>query len=277
MTIFNFSQADSTLLNAVNANWLGASTSLHVVSGVLRPTAAFGGGACWFSNGQANTQSVQALMKAFTAAGGETSALNVQLNGSQDGYRAQIRQDGDVDFTRNGSFISRYTGIGAFTTDRTLRITYNSSTGVVRVAINGTNIDGSGYTDGSPLTGGFPGFVIFADSNAAQPAIDDWTDLEANAYSLTLDSGSYLLNGSDAIVETSTGSYTATAEAGIYTLTGQNTTLQYSTNLNNYSLAANVGSYLLSGRAASLLWSNAPIALGSVYRRRVGIKISLGF
>lgn len=138
MTTFNFSETSGTLLNAVagGANWAGAPTSYMTQSGALSTTVDFGGAArCYFANAQGNTQSVQATLKAYTAATGANVALLLQANGSQDGYRYEMRDDGDVNQTRNGTFISRITGLGTFSSDLVMKITYNSSTGADRKSV----------------------------------------------------------------------------------------------------------------------------------------------
>jgi hypothetical protein len=59
-----------------------------------------------------------------------------------------------------------------WTADATLRI--EVAAGVVTVFANG--VERLSYTDGAPLTGGFPGLYMVPGANVAEHAATTWTD-----------------------------------------------------------------------------------------------------
>lgn len=87
-----------------------------------------------------------------------------------------IRVDGtNLTLRRNGSFQSQAAhGMTMSASNNVVRITSNSSTGVVNAYANGSLI--TTFTDGTPLTGGFPGIYFNAQGTVNNIGITTWTD-----------------------------------------------------------------------------------------------------
>lgn len=174
MSAFDFLGTNGTLLGVYDTRFNGAgATALRLQDGTLQGTATYGGGRFWFENGQGNDQQSEALLSILGTVGGEVARVSVQTNTLQVGYEVELRGDGDLDVTRNGSYITRMTGDGA-TTQIAVRLSLSG--GVLTVRSGGV-IRGT-YTDSTPLTGGFPGAVVVPATNLAAPSIFDWSDLE---------------------------------------------------------------------------------------------------
>lgn len=195
-TTFDFSQANGTTLESIDSKWEGASTFFNAQSGQAEITACGGGTVrdVRYENGQGNTQSGQALVKA--AATSTRRAIVTQRNGSQQGYEARFSGTTDIEIRRNGTYVTQGTiaSGNTTTTDYTVKITSNASTGAVTVwaasgsvadaQVSGTQIVTT--TDGTPLTGGYPGFSLACVTLVSEVHIDDWTDFEAVGGSIVI-------------------------------------------------------------------------------------------
>lgn len=194
MATFDFSQANGTTLASIDANWQGNPTLLNCQSGVCNVTSTGGGTArvAWYQNGQGGIQSSQALVKAGTS---NRRSMHVQMTSttaaSGYGYEARLSGTTDIEIRKNNTYVTQGTIPSGNTTtnDYTIKIKSNSSTGVVTVwaaagsvadaEVSGTQIVTT--TDGSPLSGGYPGFQLLTAGVTTDCAIDDWTDLVSTA------------------------------------------------------------------------------------------------
>lgn len=177
--VFDFSATNGTTLATQDARWAGAgSTGIIAQDGVATPSDAFAQPAGYFVAAQGDTQKVQATLKANAGSNGENRWLSLQTNGSQTGYTFRPRSAGDgIDYYRNGTFVVRLSGTypPASSNDICLRAEFYYPSGVIAVFVNdvlvGTTIDAS------PLSGGYPGMVLYNGGVAYSAGIDDWTDL----------------------------------------------------------------------------------------------------
>lgn len=179
MTTLSFVGTNGTLLFSLNPGLVGFGIDLlNIQSNALVATAAYGGGRFWLEAAQGDTQSVGAVFNRTGIAGGEATRISLQTHATQVGYELELRADGDLDLTRNGGggYITRFTGGGA-DDEVAVRLDFNVTTGLITAFSEG--VERGSYTDGTPLTGGFPGAYLVPSGTATIPAMLSWTDYVA--------------------------------------------------------------------------------------------------
>lgn len=169
--------ADSTSLKTIDLRWAGDSASIVSSGGAFQTLTAFGDHPAWFANGQGANQEVGATIYGASSASGQIKALLLQATSGQSGYRVAISGANNLNITRNGTYAaggsSQYTGGKDFNTDSVqLRVTKVG--GVIRCYIDG--VEYLNYTDGSPLTGGYPGLHLYGAGTPSTARIGNWTD-----------------------------------------------------------------------------------------------------
>lgn len=187
MAAFTFNQANGTNLTTIDVKWTGNPTLFEVQSSILRITnvSTWNDRFAYYSNGQGGTQESEVtLMASPSFGGGEILEICTQLQSLSVLY--SVRVDGtNLTLRRNGSFQSQAAhGMTMSASVNIVRITSNSSTGVVNAYANGSLI--TTFTDGTPLTGGFPGFYFNAQGTVSAIGITKWTDNVSSGVSGTL-------------------------------------------------------------------------------------------
>lgn len=177
MASFTFNQANGTNLTTIDAKWTGNPTLFEVQSSILRITnvSTFNDRYAYFSDGQGGTQESEVtLMASPVFTGGEILEVSTQMQSLSALYSARV--DGtNLTLRRNGSFQAQAAhGMTMSASGNIVRITSNSGTGVVNAYANGSLI--TTFTDGTPLTGGFPGIYFNAQGAVNNIGITTWTD-----------------------------------------------------------------------------------------------------
>lgn len=189
MTTFNFTEANGTTLEAVDSKWNGTTTTMEVQSGALQPTATPAMSTlrfCVYENSQPQQQKSAVKFKAssFAASPFKYALINATAGstgtaGRGTGYSARI-DPGGIYLYRNSFYVNEAPPLtDPSTTDTELTIEQLAG-GVIKVYQDGVEV--LSYTDGSPLTGGYPGFAMLVDpgvEGGISPtvgAIDSWTD-----------------------------------------------------------------------------------------------------
>lgn len=181
MTTFNFGEADGTSLETIDSKWSGDSANFVTASGGIQPdtgSSGYGSYAARYENAQPNPQYVSAILRAGTFAGGQQRELRIQNtdNAETSGYLARFVSSNLVYVLRAGAGVtgSPFTLTGDLaTTDLTIEF-YLTAGGVLTLKENGATV--CAYTDGTPLTGGFPGLKAYGAGTPSTVRIDDWTD-----------------------------------------------------------------------------------------------------
>lgn len=189
---------DGTLLGAVDGRFGGATTLLKVQGGKLVASSTFSGGLVWFANAQGDSQTTEWSLDFSGTVGGELAAPTIQSNGTQAGYRLELRADGDIDVIRNGTYVTRLTGGGARANPTVLKAVYVHTTGVITVFTGGVN-RGSSPVDATPLVGGFPGLFLTNGSVALAPAVNNFNDGVAVVAAVLSSPGSSTVGSTTAI------------------------------------------------------------------------------
>lgn len=180
MATFNFGEAANTTLQTIDAKWTEA-TSGHAVtdgSGNVWSSASpnsYTERHAWYPNSQGDTQESEIDVVAQTA-GTHVYAAVLKSSGVL-GYEARATGGTTLQLRRLGAYITDATvpGFDPTAADYTLKIAFNSATGVVKVYLNG--VEKISYTDGTPLTGGSPGFRLYGNGETTnRPKISRWTD-----------------------------------------------------------------------------------------------------
>lgn len=189
MSTFTFDEAANTTLQTINANWVENVSGYTVTdgSGSAWSSASpnsFTDRYAWFANGQGDTQESEIDVLAHPA--GTFVWCLAQKNAGQQGYRVWLPSSGVIELRRNGTYIgdASGTGVNPNTDNYTLKVTYNASTGVVKAFLNG--VEKYSYTDGTPLTGGSPGFYLYGNGETTnRPKISRFTDNAASGPTIT--------------------------------------------------------------------------------------------
>lgn len=180
---FEFNEAAGTLPAAIDSRF-DVSTG---TAGTARTSGTGGMGATAFgmpiillNAGQGASQHSEVVARAMPT--GNVVAVYLQRNAGQAGYKIWQNSATSIQINRNGTFAQTIT-ITSF--DRTvnpstLRASLDGSTGQINVYFNGALV--GSYTDGTPLTGGLPGFGI-EDNNATadDTLVESWTDRQTVA------------------------------------------------------------------------------------------------
>ena len=179
MASITFNQANGTTVGSVDAHFTGDTTLFEVQSSVLQITnsSTFVTRYTVFSNAQGGTQESTITLKAGVSLGaGEIISVLTQGVSTAVNYEALI-DNTNVTLRRNNTFQSQTPhGMTLASAGNTVRLRSNSSTGLVDVFINGSGTAATSFTDGTPLTGGFPGFMFNAQGTIANVGITAWTD-----------------------------------------------------------------------------------------------------
>lgn len=179
MASITFNQSNGTALGSVDALFTGDTTLFEVQSSVLQITnvSTFVARYAAYSNGQGGTQESTITLKAGVSLGaGEILSATTQTTSVTAHYEALI-DNTNVTLRRNGSFQSQVPhGLTLASAGNTVRLRSNSATGLVDVFLNGSGAAATSFTDGTPLTGGFPGFVFNAQGAIGNVGITAWSD-----------------------------------------------------------------------------------------------------
>lgn len=182
MASFLFAEAANTTLQTIDALWSETTSGHTVTDGAGNVWSSSSPNSytnrfAWYPNGQGDTQQSEIDVLAHPA--GTFVRAIVQKTSTQIGYRVSCSSGagGTIELRRNDVYLTDAvgTGLDPSTTDYTLKITYNHTTGVVKGYING--VEKVSYTDASPLTGGYPGFFLYGNGETTnRPKISRWTD-----------------------------------------------------------------------------------------------------
>lgn len=177
---WNFAGADGTTLRSLNASWNGivapynlgyGQDDMTCQGGILRPTGAYSLwniDRAWYENSQGDNVSVEAQMY-FTSADRGLSIGLRQTAGQY--YSFNVGVDG-IRIIRNDAQVSQKLGM-TITSPAVIKVVPNS--GTFSVYVNGT-LEHT-YTDGTPLTGGYPGVVSNRNGNSTiECGAGWWTD-----------------------------------------------------------------------------------------------------
>lgn len=176
MADFDFSQANGTTLEAIDAKWAGDSGEMVTGSGYLVSAA----GRVWYENaarfedGQGADQSVGATI---LWNGSGYARLYLQQNGGQAGYGIEAYGT-NISISRNGSY-GNQAAHGGTPTAAPFELEAEILGGEVFAFYNGSAI--VSFDDPAPLTGGYPGLGVYAAGSQSNAAFDSWTDGEGAA------------------------------------------------------------------------------------------------
>lgn len=190
MATDNFTDTNGTILDTHDAKWNMGQANAFVIQNNRAQLNGPGGEQAWYQDGQPQNQSSECVW----APGVYNDACNriAFCNGTGGwggGYAMKIEQIGgsNLVFTllKDASWAGYYqadTGVSisnATTNGITIKIAQISG-GTIKLYVNGSEV--GSYSDGSPKTGGYPGFSVTRDSGvSADYAIDSWTDAAAAA------------------------------------------------------------------------------------------------
>lgn len=174
---FVFNQANGTTLETIDARWANESTDFDVQSSVLRiATNLFVDRYAWFSNAQGGTQESEGtLASSIDLTSGQALQVATQRTSSTVGYTAELTTT-DIILRRSGTYVNQGAhGMTLSAAGNIIRITSNSTTGEVKCYANGSQVVPT-YTDGTPLTGGFPGIGMYAAGTLTSVGFVGWSD-----------------------------------------------------------------------------------------------------
>jgi len=162
MALFTFNQANGTLLSAISATWAGDTGTLEVQSSKLQ---ASGGNAFASKTAYLNESGSTYAIAKFTA--GTSNDYRIIICSSDgtfnNGYYCKITTTTGTVY-RNGVFQTSFTLPGSVSIDSSnVEIKLEkASGGVINVYAGpvGSTSFGGGFTDGSPISGGFSGFYF---------------------------------------------------------------------------------------------------------------------
>lgn len=167
--------ADGMLLGEVNYKFIGAPTNYVVSSQGLRLGDAFvwTAGRVRLVDGQGADQASK-MVRRGQAWGGSAGVIGLALQ--DDGTNYYFAQIGSAswEIRRNGVWMAG--GSIAVTWTSVVTLEFKIVGGTLYLYANGTLLNGSGTVDGTPLTGGYPGFFIVANGAPTAHLIESWTD-----------------------------------------------------------------------------------------------------
>jgi hypothetical protein len=175
-TIVTFNQANGTTLEAIDADWFGDSTSYAVTDSTMRAAGnGYTEGTVLLGKTIGNNQAAQFTLAAGGGAwaeGGEQAYLYANNSGGNNFYQVRVLP-GSIQLYRGTTLSgSQSHGFDIPASGITVRMT--TFAGRVRVYLNGSSTPSIDYTDTTPLTGGYPGFGIFANGVPANVTISDF-------------------------------------------------------------------------------------------------------
>jgi hypothetical protein len=162
--------ADGTLLSAVSSKFVNGG-EMTVASEMLKTASAYTSGTdiIRYVDGQGTNQGIKLTRKAATYAA--YIRMYLQNTDSQEGYRVVVASYG-FDLYRNGTYVT--SGSGALTATSDSILIFKINAGVITLTCNGTTM--LTYTDSSPLTGGYPAFMVNDNGTQGTHTLDDITD-----------------------------------------------------------------------------------------------------
>jgi hypothetical protein len=188
---FDFSQPNGTTLDTLGFS--GNATLVNCQSGVAQVTATGGGTLRMvrYENGQGAIQQWQSEIYAF--ANTARRSMHTQMTNTTittgGGYEARLAGTNTVELRKNNTYVTEgsISGGNHTTTNYVIAIRSNAGTGQVEIfwaasgtadaITSGTRIVNN--TDGSPLSGGYPGFSLASPTNVTDARIDNGTDFES--------------------------------------------------------------------------------------------------
>ena len=177
----NFTNTDGTLLTDHNSKWkiVSGYATISILGNAARCNITWGNTSAYFENGQGNDQSSEIVLKAYGASTTNGAGVILQANPTSQGYRVSFSTLVGANFTaisvyRNGVWQDAPTGVWPWNVDHKLKAILSS--GNIAIYVDDILID-NGYTDGTPLTGGYPGIALNTGTNGANDIyVDNWTD-----------------------------------------------------------------------------------------------------
>lgn len=171
--VVNLTQSDGTTLETINSAWENASTEYAVTSNAIQVLNGYVSNTALMSTTTANDQAIQ-ITRAVTGTSAFTqfaAAINRTVPGSV-GYVCIVSETQLV-VQRNGVQIGDTVTHGVDQTTTALTVKVTSFGGRVRVYTQGSGTPVLDYTDGAPLTGGSPGFWIYANGGLGNVRLSD--------------------------------------------------------------------------------------------------------
>lgn len=173
--VMNFNETDGLSLSAINYKWAGSPTHYITAGNGLRMADAY----IWTAqrtrwvDGQGANQAISIVRRgqSWGAMGGDIG-LTLQDDG-ENFYVVRVGKTG-WQLHRNGVWMDSDSLTNDWTVDTT--ITCSITDGAVVLKINGVVISTLNYTDGTPLTGGYPGFFLTPIGSATAHVIESLTD-----------------------------------------------------------------------------------------------------
>ena len=212
---FDFNEAAGTTLPTIDARFdTSTSTGSFTTTGTgALQTTAFAIPVAIFPAGQGNSQQSEITTRPYALA--NVVAVYLQRTASQAGYKVWQSSTTAIQIRRNGVFATTITtsAVDYSAAAVTLRASFNASTGVLSVFLNGALV--GTWTDTTPLTGGSPGFGI-EDNNAgaSDVLIESWTDRQTPAASSITSSTTGRTGARADVATTKADTATGTARAG---------------------------------------------------------------
>jgi hypothetical protein len=185
----NFTGTNGTTLYTHDNKWTDSAgnvtaenTDAEINSNQLRPAGEWVIGGGYYNNSQSADPQMSQFVVKGTAAARVYRYIAVRMGASTNGYAVRYSESSGSNYTtlevlKDGSWIGTISSrTDAYANDITLKIEASgTSTTTIKVYINGTQA-GSDITDSSsPITTGYPGFIIMGDGTQLN-IIDDWTD-----------------------------------------------------------------------------------------------------
>lgn len=171
--VVNLTQSDGTTLETINSAWENASTEYAVTSNAIQVLNGYVSNTAMMSTTTANDQAIQ-ITRAVTGTSAFTqfaAAINRTVPGSV-GYVCIVSETQLV-LQRDGVQIGDTFTHGVDQTTTALTVKVTSFGGRVRVYTQGSGTPVLDYTDGAPLTGGSPGFWIYANGGLGNVRLSD--------------------------------------------------------------------------------------------------------
>lgn len=175
--VFYFDVANGLSITTINYKWAGATSDYVTANtGALRLADAnlWTSGRIRFVDGQGANQSAE-MVRRGQAWGGSAAGLRLVLQ--DDGTNCYVAEMGNSTWQiyRNGSWFAGGSGLSIDWTAN-VKLTFTIASGVLHFYLNGSALNGAGTTDGTPLTGGYPGLQIGANGTTTGHYIESWTD-----------------------------------------------------------------------------------------------------
>lgn len=160
MTTFLFNESDGTTLAQIDPKWAGSISNIVTSNGTVTVDTRNTDFKAWYVDTYGSITHSSMQYERLSVSRGETCYPSVQTTADRNGYTLVMWNDGRVYVDRNGSWGGYFDDLrnvfDPMTTDFVLTATYDESTGLLIGTVNG--VEAGRLTDGSPMTGGYPGF-----------------------------------------------------------------------------------------------------------------------